>query len=94
MEDGGQVAAYFRAFVKEPGVVQMGRALTVRRGVGLGGKLLKDGIEEIRAKFHSAKIYIEAQSYAVGFYAREGFRVTSEEFLEDGIPHVKMELVL
>ena len=45
MEDGGQVAAYFRAFVKEPGVVQMGRVLTVRRGVGLGGKLLKDGIE-------------------------------------------------
>ena len=51
-------------------------------------------IEEIREKFHPAKIYIEAQSYAVSFYAREGFRVTSEEFLEDGIPHVKMELVL
>ncbi|MBQ3861747.1 MAG: GNAT family N-acetyltransferase, partial [Clostridia bacterium] len=78
----------------EPGVVQMGRVLTVDRGVGLGGKLLKAGIEEIRARFHPAKIYIEAQSYAVGFYAREGFRVTSEEFLEDGIPHVKMELDL
>ena len=93
-EDEGRITAYLRAFVKEPGVVQMGRVLTVRRGVGLGGKLLKAGIEEIRARFHPAKIYIEASSYAVGFYAREGFRVTSEEFLEDGIPHVKMELVL
>ena len=80
--------------MKKPGVVQMGRVLTVDRGIGLGGKLLKAGIEEIRARFHPAKIYIEAQSYAVGFYAREGFRVTSEEFLEDGIPHVKMELDL
>ena len=94
LEDEGRIAAYLRAFVKEPGVVQMGRVLTVRRGVGLGGKLLRAGIEEIRERFHPRKIYIEAQSYAVGFYAREGFRVTSEEFLEDGIPHVKMELVL
>ena len=93
-EDDGRITAYLRALVKEPGVVQMGRVLTARRGVGLGGMILKAGIEEIRARFHPVKIYIEAQSYAVGFYAREGFRVTSEEFLEDGIPHVKMELVL
>ena len=93
-EDDGRIAAYLRAFVKEPGVVQMGRVLTVDRGCGLGGKLLRTGIEEIRARFHPVRIYIEAQSYAIGFYAREGFRVTSEEFLEDGIPHVKMELVL
>ena len=93
-EDEGRIAAYLRAFVKEPGVVQMGRVLTVDRGIGLGGKLLRAGIEEIRTRFHPAKIFIEAQSYAVGFYAREGFRVMSEEFLEDGIPHVKMELDL
>ena len=93
-EDDGRITAYLRAFIKEPGVVQMGRVLTVDRGIGLGGKLLEAGIEEIRARFHPAKIYIEAQSYAFGFYAREGFRVTSEEFLEDGIPHVKMEKVM
>ena len=93
-ENEGRITAYLRAFVREPGVVQMGRVLTVDRGCGFGGKLLRAGIEEIRERFHPVKIYIEAQSYAVGFYAREGFRVTSEEFLEDGIPHVKMELVL
>lgn len=32
--------------------------------------------------------------YAVGFYRKEGFEVTSEEFLEDGIPHVEMRRAL
>lgn len=40
------------------------------------------------------KIFIEAQCYATGYYVREGFEICSEEFLEDGIPHVEMELIL
>lgn len=35
---------------------------------------------------------MEAQSYAIGFYEKEGFKVCSEEFLEDGIPNVEMDL--
>ncbi|WP_081668357.1 hypothetical protein [Butyrivibrio sp. MC2013] len=27
----------------------------------------------------------------MGYYAKEGFEVVSELFMEDGIPHVKME---
>lgn len=93
-ESEGKVLAYLRAFYKEPGVVQMGRVLTVERGTGLGGRLLSEGIREIKEKFEAQKIYIEAQTYAIGFYEREGFKVCSDEFLEDGIPHVKMELAL
>lgn len=99
-QEDGQVAAYLRAFWKEPAeglstdVVQMGRVLTVRRGEGLGGRILKDGIEQIRLKFNPKRIFIEAQCYARGFYEREGFAVCSEAFLEDGIPHVGMELAL
>ncbi len=92
--EGGEVTAYLRAFPKEPGTVQMGRVLTVRRGEGLGGALLKAGIGQIREKMDPYRIYIEAQCYAKGFYEREGFRVCSEEFLEDGIPHVGMILQL
>ena len=91
-EDNGKVMAYMRAYIIEPGVVRMGRVLTIARGTGLGGKLLKEGIREIREKFSPKCIYIEAQCYAIGFYQREGFVVCSDEFLEDGIPHVKMEL--
>lgn len=91
-EDEGRIAAYLRAFYKEDGVVQMGRVLTVKHGTGLGGQLLREGIAQVRMKMDPRRLYIEAQCYATGFYAREGFRVCSGEFLEDGIPHVQMEL--
>ncbi len=93
-EDEGSIVAYLRAFVKDNDTVQMGRVLTLEHGKGLGGKLLKEGIEQIRKKQNPKKIYIEAQCYATGFYEREGFVVCSDEFLEDGIPHVQMILKL
>lgn len=91
-EEGGKVTAYLRAFYKDKDTVQMGRVLTLRHGEGLGGKLLREGVAQIRARMQPAKICIDAQCYATGFYEREGFRICSEEFLEDGIPHVKMVL--
>lgn len=93
-EDGGQVQAYLRAFEKEPGIVQMGRVLTLHHGEGLGGRLLHEGIPVIKEQFHPRKIVIEAQCYATGYYEKAGFQRCSEEFLEDGIPHVRMELTL
>lgn len=93
-EDGGQVQAYLRAFEKEPGIVQMGRVLTLRHGEGLGGRLLHEGIPVIKEQFQPSKIVIEAQCYATGYYEKAGFQRCSEEFLEDGIPHVRMELTL
>ncbi|WP_165008479.1 GNAT family N-acetyltransferase [Neisseria yangbaofengii] len=93
-EQNGQVVAYLRAFAKDADLVHMGRVLTVQRGTGLGGKILKEGIHQIQKRFAPKQIYIEAQSYVVGYYEREGFSVCSEEFLEDGIPHVQMILNL
>ena len=93
-EDNGEVVACLRAFLKEDNVVQIGRVLTLYHGNGLGGKLLKEGIAQIQNKMNPKKIYIEAQCYATGFYEREGFKICSEEFLKDGIPHVAMDLKL
>lgn len=91
--EDGKVQAYLRIFEKEEkGVVQIGRVLTVKHGMGLGGKLLHEGIEAIKKMQGIHKIFLEAQVYAIGFYQREGFEICSEEFLEDGIPHVAMEL--
>ena len=92
-EEDREVLAYLRAFTKKEGVVQVGRVLSTTHGIGLGGKILKEGLLQIQEKFHPKKIYLEAQCYAIGYYEREGFKVCSEEFLEDGIPHVEMELV-
>lgn len=89
-----KISAYLRAFVKDNDVVQLGRVLTIEHGKGLGGKILHNGIRIVKEKMHPKKIYIEAQCYATGYYEREGFRICSDEFLEDGIPHVGMELEL
>lgn len=35
-------------------------------------------------------IRIEAQVYAREFYEKAGFVKVSEEFLDDGIPHIEM----
>jgi len=97
LTDGeGRLAAYLRLLPRadEPGTVHMGRVLTLERGAGLGGRLLKAGIALARERMDAREIYIEAQSYAAPFYAREGFQICSEEFLEDGIPHVQMRLKL
>lgn len=91
-ESESRVTAYLRAFYKDEQTVQIGRVLTVTHGQGLGGELLKNAIRIIKEKMKPKRIFIEAQSYAVGFYEREGFGICSEEFLEDGIPHIAMEL--
>lgn len=93
-EEEGKVTACLRAFFLSPDTVRMGRVLTREHGKGLGGRLLKEGIALVRERMKPARIRIEAQTYAAPFYAREGFRICSEEFEEDGIPHVGMVLDL
>ena len=91
----GRIAAYLRIIDKEPSekTVQIGRVLTTERGIGLGEEILKAGITAA-AELGAEKIYIEAQVYAKGFYEKEGFVVSGNEFLEDDIPHVPMMLEL
>ena len=91
-----KVTAYLRAFYKEddPLIIKVGRVLTLQHGEGLGRKLLEESIPVIKTKMPCKKIYIDAQKYAIGFYEKFGFRVTSGEFLEEGIVHVSMELDL
>lgn len=91
-EDGGQVTAYLRAFRTEPDAVRVGRVLTISHGKGHGKELLEYGLQEIRRHFSPKVIALDSQCHAIGFYEKLGFRVCSEEFLEEGIPHVKMEL--
>ena len=92
--DGNGLAAYLRMFPRpgEPGTVQIGRVMTIRRGVGLGGELMREAIRAAEEYFPGCGLFLEAQVQAVGFYEKSGFRVTSGEFDEDGIPHVEMRL--
>ena len=94
LEDEKGIGAYLRIFSKDAQTAWIGRVLTVDRGRGLGAEILKQGIAAAGERLKKDRIYLEAQTYAVGFYEREGFRVVTEEFLEDGIPHVGMVLDL
>jgi predicted GNAT family N-acyltransferase len=60
------------------------------RGKGVGALLLQALVEHARHRGH-AKVRLNAQTYAAGFYRRYGFEVSGPEFLEAGIPHVPMQ---
>lgn len=92
-EHEGKVYGCLRLFYKDESkkTVQIGRVLSTERGRGIGRMLLHEGVRAAIEIMKPEVLYLEAQTYAVGFYEREGFEVVSEEFLEDGIPHVKME---
>lgn len=92
--DNGRVAGCLRVFWKDEaaGIAQIGRVVTLEHGLGIGGQMLHQGVELAINQFHAKKIYLEAQCYATGYYAKEGFEVVSEPFMEDGIPHVQMEM--
>ena len=93
MEDN-KVVAYLRAFYKdeEKKIVQIGRVLTLKHGNGVGRDLLEKSIVAIKEKMNCKKIYMHAQKHAIGFYEKFGFKITSDEFMEEGIVHNSMEL--
>ena len=72
----------------------IGRVVSVKRHAGLASMLLKEGIRVAYEKFGADRISLEAQVYARRLYEKQGFVQTSDVFLEDGIPHIKMTLRL
>ncbi|MGN0687652.1 MAG: GNAT family N-acetyltransferase [Oscillospiraceae bacterium] len=94
-EEGGEICAYLRVLaegVSYPGAASVGRVLTLRRGEGLGAKLMQEGVRLARERYGARKIRIGAQLYAKGFYEKAGFVQDSEPYDEDGIPHIEMLL--
>ena len=96
LEDENGIEAYLR--VLDRGIksewVTIGRVIAAKRRAGLGTRVLQAGIQIAREFFHADVVYLEAQTYARALYEKQGFRMISEEFLEDGIAHVKMLLEL
>jgi len=94
LRDGEEIAAYLRLLpagtVFEQ--VSIGRVIAVRRRQGLGRRILAAGIRTARELLGTESVVLEAQVYARAFYEKAGFQAVSEEFLEDGIPHIRMRL--
>ena len=92
--DENGIQAYLRVIEKnnDSDEVAIGRVIAIKRRCGLGTKILEEGIKVAKNYMKANKIVLEAQTYARELYEKLGFKQTSEEFLEDGIPHIKMML--
>ncbi len=89
---GGRILAYLRMF-EDGGRVIVGRVLTTERGKGYGMKVMAAAEKAARERFGADSIMLHSQTQAIPFYLKCGYTVTSEEFLEEGVPHRMMEKV-
>jgi predicted GNAT family N-acyltransferase len=63
------------------------------RGMGVGRALLTEAIKI--CKLHGSNcIHLAAQTHAIGFYSKAGFKAVSAEYCDVHIPHVDMQLTL
>lgn len=91
---GGELAAYARVLgphtkFAEPSI---GRVIVAQRfrAHQYGRALLQEAIAFTEKTYPGTPIRLDAQSHLQGFYGSLGFVVVSDEYLEDGIPHVEM----
>lgn len=92
LRENGEIVAYLRVIDKGKRLdeVSLGRVIARYRRRGLGSAIMKTGIAVAKEKFHAKRIQIGAQAWAQPFYESVGFRRISDEYIEDGIPHVYM----
>lgn len=87
------IVAYTRIY-QENEMVHFGRVLVKEgfRELGLGRKIVEETLAVIEKEFPNQKIVIGAQAHLQAFYASVGFKVISEVYLEDDIPHIDMAI--
>jgi YbgC/YbaW family acyl-CoA thioester hydrolase len=84
-----------RLLVAEPGLAKIGRMATLApvRGVSLGRAVL-DALMQAARERGDHGLVLQAQTRAVPFYLRAGFRLQGTEYLEAGLPHQDMRIEL
>lgn len=90
-----KIVAYSRIF--KPGDyfqnASIGRVVVSisERKFGFGHDLMKASIKAIENQYQVVDITISAQVYLQKFYESHGFFKIGESYLEDGIPHIRMD---
>ena len=87
--------AYTRIFKPEDyfNNSSIGRVLVkeTERKFNYGHQIMKASIKAIKEYYKVDKITISAQKYLKKFYESHGFYQVNDEYLEDGIPHIRMD---
>ncbi|MES5056194.1 GNAT family N-acetyltransferase [Bacillus velezensis] len=89
--DGGQPVGAGRWRLKD-GHGKLERICVMKSHRSLGvGAIMMQALEKAAAAKGAGSFILHAQTQAVPFYEKQGYRVTSgEEFLDAGIPHLEM----
>lgn len=92
---GNEIIAYSRLL--KPGTrfseYSIGRVVVKQeeRGKELGIKMMEEAKQFIFNEWNAQKIKVSAQKYLQKFYENLGFKIVTNEYMEDGIPHIGME---
>ncbi|TWP44980.1 GNAT family N-acetyltransferase [Lentzea tibetensis] len=80
--------AYLRLLEEADGSFRIGRVCTARaaRGCGFSRRLVEAALVDVGG----APCVLDAQVYVADFYSTFGFEPEGAEFIEDGIPHLRM----
>lgn len=96
LKKDGEIVAYSRLL--KPGTrfpeYSIGRVVVKasERGTGLGIQMMEEAKNFILNEWKATSIKISAQRYLQQFYENLGFKVVTDVYLEDGIPHFGMLL--
>ena len=96
---GDELLAYCRLVPKSHSgynAATIGRVVVRKenRHQGLAMQMMKQAIKDIQETWQEKRIILSAQEYIVLLYAKLGFTVISEVYMEAGIAHVKMEYTM
>ena len=92
-EEDGVVLGTARV-LRDPGALRIGRVATApaARGRGVASMLMRTAVDRCTELAPDLPVLLDAQEHLAGWYARFGFAVDGERYLEDDIPHVPMRL--
>ncbi len=97
-KEENKIVAYTRIFnsgdyYDEPSI---GRVVVRKsnRGEEKGKEIMNESINYIKTNMQEKEIVLSAQKYLDKFYTDLGFKSEGEDYLEDGIPHQKMRLIV
>lgn len=94
----GELVGYLRMLDKgvSYSTYSIGRVVIApsMRGTGLGEKMMREAVRFIKEHWNGSSITISAQLRLTKFYERIGFKIESDPYMEDNIPHIQMKLTM
>jgi ElaA protein len=91
-EDGALLATARVLHDPDPEAMRIGRVATAAaaRSRGVASAIMLAAVERCTEVAPRLPILLDAQEHLAGWYARFGFTISGERYLEDDIPHVPM----